>query len=225
MQDKKILLTGLCYVHRLLEQRFDTKNGSSHIKRVHPDFNAGNVDFFKENVSERFLFTDFHGKFSSIETEASTLPELLALYEDKCQVMYCVGATQVHDVDIASITNDDFRKVSAFWYFLFDTKWNPRVTEKWQEQRDKVILQLLNRFPTLKFIFYQPQCKKWWEKSNLPSSRMLYWDIDWGMSLDDYNQIKAELEKKGITGGHRFPTEDSYSELCDMILKDIERGI
>jgi len=215
----KILLTGVCYIHRLLEERY-SKNSHSYIKRVHPDFNAENVLFFREDIAARFCFTDFHGHHSSIETRADNLPALLELYENECQLMYCVFATQIIDIDVASIQGDDFRKVSAGWYFLFDSKWNPRAVERWAEKRNKVILKLLNRFPKLKFIFYQPQCRQWWEKMGLPSSRMMYWNIDWGMSREQYAEIKAALDAQGIHGGHRYPTEDSYNHLCDMIMAD-----
>ncbi|QDU09826.1 hypothetical protein V202x_32230 [Gimesia aquarii] len=219
----KILLTGVCYVHRLLEERFANPD-RRFIKDVHPDFDASKVLFFSEEIAQRFLFTDFHGKLSSIKTEANNFPELLELYEDQCEAMYCVGATQIHSLDVPNIRPADFSKISTFWYFLFNDNWNPVTTRKWEEKRDKVLLALLVRFPKLKFIFYQERCKTWWKKHNLPSERMVYWNIDWGMSISDYEDIKRELEKKGIRGGHRFPTEDSYNDLCDLILCDLEKS-
>lgn len=218
----KILLTGVCYVHRLLEQRFGVKS-RNYITDVHPDFSANNVDFFNDHISKQFLFTDFHGKTSSIKTEANTLPELLELYEPLCKSMYVVGATHIVSSDVPNIQPDDFKKISSFWYFLFDENWNPNKVRYWQHQRNVVIFNLLKRFPKLKFIYYQSKCVDWWRKHNLPSDRMLYWNIDWGMSVSDYEDIKRDLEAKGIRGGHRFPTESSYNNLCDMILKDSKK--
>ncbi len=220
--NEKILLTGVCYVHRLLEERFANPQ-RNFIRDVHPNFDSDKVLFFRNDISQRFLFTDFHGRVSSIKTEANNLPELLAHYEEKCEAMYCVGATGINSLDVANLKTSDYWKMSTFWYFLFDENWNPRTTEKWEDRRDQVLIALLKRFPKLKFIFYQPGCMKWWLKQNLPTDRMLFWNIDWGMTVSEYEDIKRELEKKGIKGGHRFPTEESYSELCDMILLDLEK--
>lgn len=218
----KILLTGVCYIHRLLEEHFGYPD-RNFIRNVHPDFDTDKVLFFRNDITNRFLFTDFHGKLSSLKTEANNLPELLALYEDKCEAMYCVGATQIHSVDVPNLQPADYIKISTFWYFLFNDNWNPVTTRKWEVKRDKVLLALLVRFPKLKFIFYQERCRDWWQKHNLPADRMIFWNIDWGMSMSDFEDIKRDLEKKGIKGGHRFPTEESYNELCDLILSDLEK--
>ena len=152
-EDKKILLTGVCYVHRLLEQRF-RKPEKNYIEAIHPNFDINKVDFFRKDIEHRFLFTDFHGRISSIKTEANNLPELLSVYEPLCEKMYVVGATQIADLDVVNIMPEDYRKVSSFWYFLFNTNWNPTETRNWEAKRDQVLLALLNRFPSLKFIFY-----------------------------------------------------------------------
>lgn len=220
LEDKKILLTGVCYVHRLLEQRF-RKPKVNYIEAIHPHFDVNKVNFFRQGIEDRFLFTDFHGRISSIKTEANNLPELLSVYEPLCEKMYVVGATQIVNLDVPNIMPEDYRKVSAFWYFLFNQDWNPTETRNWEAKRDQVLLALLNRFPTLKFIFYQDCCTEWWKNNNLPSSRMIRWHIDWGISNSDYQDIKRDMEAKGIRGGHRFPNESSYSELCDLILKDM----
>ena len=219
-EKEKILLTGVCYVHRLLEERFSNPK-RRYIKDVHPDFDTNNVLFFRDDISQRFLFTDFHGRVSSIKTEASDLPGLLALYEDKCEAMYCVGSTSTRSGDVPNLKPSDFQKLSAFWYFLFNESWNPIISKQWADQRDQVLFSLLKRFPKLNFIFYQEHCRVWWLKQNLPSDRMLFWEIDWGMTESDYEDIKRDLEKKGIRGGHRFPTEESYNDLCEMILRDL----
>lgn len=226
MENDKILLTGVCYVHRLLQLRFDKQdqiNKTNYIKAVHPNFDVNNIKFFHEGIEDKFLFTDFHGKFSSIQTEASDLYNLLELYEDKCRVMYMVGATYIANIDMAQILSPkDYAKLSVFWYFLFNQDWNPHKVTDWANQRDKALLKLFQRFPNLKMIVYQLGCKRWWEKVGLPKDRMIYWEIDWGMSRDDFEAIRQDLIAKGLAGAHRFPVEESYNELCDMILKDYE---
>lgn len=222
----KILLTGVCYVHRLLQLKYEKSAGIDrphYIRAVHPNFDLRKIQFFREGISEKFLFTDFHGRFSSIETEANSLPELLRLYEDKCRLMYVVGATNIRKVDVASIlTPRDYEKLSAFWYFMFDEEWNPHKVKQWSDQRDRAILSLLSSFPNLKFILYQESCIHWWCKMGLPESRLIVWRPDWGMSNEDFEEIRQSIIGQGLSGAHRFPTEDSYNELCDMILKDYE---
>lgn len=224
----KILLTGVCYVHRLLQLRYDQEKQiarRNYILDVHPDFDLNKVAFFRDDIAEKFLFTDFHGSFSSLETEATNLYELLRLYDRQCRLMYVVGATGIANVDLAQIMSpEDYKKLSVFWYFLFDESWNPSKVKEWGRYRDKMLLLLLKQFPKLKFIFYQKKCQRWWKENNLPSDRMIYWDIDWGMSQDDYEEIRQELIRQGKGGGHRFPTEDSYNELCDMILQDYRKS-
>jgi len=225
MASDKILLTGVCYVHRLLQLRFTTE-GHSHIKDVHPDFSVENIQFFRDEIAQRFLFTDFHGKYSSLETKAKDLRELLRLYNDHCGLMYVVGATGVSSVDMATIlTPADYQKLSTFWYFLFDESWNPHRVSEWKATRDQALLGLLADFPKLRFIFYQKNCVKWWEQMGLPRDRMLYWNIDWGMTPEQFEEIRQVfLAQKRPGAAHRFPTEDSYNELCDMILRDERRA-
>lgn len=222
----KILLTGVCYVHRLLQLRYEESagiQGPHYIRAVHPHFDIGKIRFFREGISDKFLFTDFHGKYSSIETEASSLPELLRLYQNKCRLMYVVGATGIRNIDVASIlTPKDYEKISAFWYFMFDEEWNPHRVKQWSEQRDRAILSLLGSFPNLKFILYQDSCIQWWRKMGIPESRLVIWRPDWGMSNKDFEEIRQSIISQGLSGAHRFPTEESYNELCDMILKDYE---
>ena len=62
MDEKKILLTGVCYVHRLLQFRYDRDHQidrRNYIKEVHPSFDIEKVDFFQDQISDQFLFTDF----------------------------------------------------------------------------------------------------------------------------------------------------------------------
>jgi hypothetical protein len=220
---KKILITGVCYIHRLLQLRYNKETGENsrdYITDVHPDFDLNRVGFFNENISDRFLFTDFHGRYSDLNPNKSNLFELLKFYEDKCETMYTVSAMMIPKTDVVATSSKDFRKLSAFWYFLFDEEWNPIKVKNWGEQRDKAIFKLLRSFPSLKFILYQKSDLTWWHKNGLPSNRVMFWDIDWGMSKDDYEEIRQSLISKGINGGHRFPTEESYQHLCDMILKD-----
>lgn len=223
-QADKILMTGVCYVHRLLQLRF-TQDSHSFIRDVHPSFDVNKVRFFHEDVSRQFLFTDFHGKYSSLETKATDLRELLRLYNDHCRVMYVIGATHIADVDMATVlTPADYWKLSVFWYFLFDTNWNPTRAKQWGDDRDKVLLSLLKEFPKLRFIFYQPSCVRWWQQMGLPKDRMLFWSIDWGMTEDQFEEIRQKFLAENRKGAvHRFPTEESYNELCDMILKDYNR--
>lgn len=223
-QADKILMTGVCYVHRLLQLRF-TQDSHSFIRDVHPSFDVNKVRFFHEDVSKQFLFTDFHGKYSSLETKATDLRELLRLYNDHCRVMYVIGATHIADVDMATVlTPADYWKLSVFWYFLFDTKWNPTRAKQWGDDRDKVLLALLKEFPKLRFIFYQPSCVRWWQQMGLPKDRMLFWSIDWGMTEGQFEEIRQKFLAENRKGAaHRFPTEESYNELCDMILKDYNR--
>lgn len=223
-QADKILMTGVCYVHRLLQLRF-TQDSHSFIRDVHPSFDVNKVRFFHEDISKQFLFTDFHGKYSSLETKATDLRELLRLYNDHCRVMYVIGATHIADVDMATVlTPADYWKLSVFWYFLFDTKWNPTRAKQWGDDRDKVLLALLKEFPKLRFIFYQPSCVRWWQQMGLPKDRMLFWSIDWGMTEAQFEEIRQKFLAENRKGAaHRFPTEESYNELCDMILKDYNR--
>lgn len=226
MSGDKILLTGVCFVHRLLQLRYEESNQISrpnHIRLVHPDFKMEKVNFFRDDISKKFLFTDFHGKYSSIKTEANNLFQLLRLYQNECKLMYVVGGTGINSVDVAAVlTEADYRKFGDFWYFLFNEKWNPIRVKQWAEQRDMALKSLLFSFPNLKFIFYQPFCVKWWEDKGLPKNRMLFWNIDWGMTAEQFEEIRQNIIDKGLRGGHRFPTEESYNELCDMILHDYE---
>lgn len=218
----KILLTGVCYVHRLLELRFraDAIPASrDYIRYVHPDFDVGRVDFFRPGIEEKFLFTDFHGKTSSIATEADNLPELLNLYHDKCRLMYVVGATGINLRELPAVkASGNYSKLSAFWYFLFDENWNPRSAEVFEDRRDMAILALLRAHPHLKFIFYQRSCLNWWRKMGLPGDRLLYWEIDWGMTGEEFRELNSR--GGGLPSGHRFPTEQSYNDLCELILRD-----
>lgn len=225
MEPDKILLTGVCYVHRLLQLRF-TSDRHSYIRDVHPDFDVRKVRFFREEIADKFLFTDFHGKYSSLETKASNLRELLRLYNDHCRLMYVVGATGISNVDMATVlTPADYQKLSVFWYFLFDENWNPHRARQWKDARDQVLLALLAEFPKLRFIFYQKNCAKWWDQMGLPRDRMLFWNIDWGMTPEQFEEIRQMFLAQNRPGAaHRFPTEDSYNELCDMVLDDYRRA-
>jgi len=217
----KILLTGICYVYSLLEEKFGNPK-RRHIKEVHPNFDVNKINFFREDIVDQFLFTDFHGRFSTYQNSYRELPKLLNFYK-KCELMYCLCSTRIESVDVANIQPEDFYKFGSFWYFLFNEKWNPAVVRNWEKKRDKAMLNLLKMFPQLKFIFYQECCVKWWLDHNLPKDRIIYWNIDWGMSESDYEDIKRELEINNLRGGHRFPTEDSYNELCDLIFLDREK--
>ena len=220
----KILLTGVCYVHRLLQLRFSNE-GHSYIRDVHPKFEIGNIDFFRDDIAQRFLFTDFHGKFSSLETEAKDLRQLLQLYSDRCQLMYVVGATGIANIDLATVLSPaDYRRLSVFWYFLFDERWNPNRVRAWADMRDQALLSLLIEFPKLRFVFYQPECVEWWQAKGLPGDRLIYWNIDWGMSRQQFEEIRQTfLAQKRHGAAHRFPTEQSYNELCALILADSQR--
>jgi len=224
VEEKKILLTGVCYVHRLLQLRFDKQNQidrRNYIEDVHPNFDLDRVDFFKNHISEQFLFTDFHGKYDSLKIGASNLLELLYYYAPRCRRMYIVGMMGMKNTELSKVLSPkDYQKVSSFWYFLFDEKWNPQKCKDWADKRDRAVRWLLKLYPHLKFIFYERQSYVWWQRAGLPDDRVINWEVDWGMTESQYEEIRQHQLEKGIGGGHRFPTEDSYNELCDMILKD-----
>lgn len=225
MEGEKILLTGVCYVAQLLKARFEPEAWSA-LLDVHPNFRVSNIDFFRPDIANRFLFTDFHGRYSSVETEARDLRELLRLYDARCELMYVVGGTGIPQVDMARILSPaDFHRVSVFWYFLFDETWNPLRMKEWGELRDRALLSLFREFPKLRFILYQPGCAEWWHAKGLPTDRMIYWNIDWGMTRRQFEELRqASLHEKRPQAGHRFPTESSYNELCRLILEDSMRG-
>ena len=225
METDKILLTGVCYVSCLLRVRFNPEQWSPLVD-VHPNFQIANVEFFRPGISERFLFTDFHGRHSSIKTEARDLRELLHLYNDRCELMYVVGTAGIPKVDMARVLSPaDFERVSAFWYFLFDEEWNPLRMKEWATLRDRALFALFREFPKLHFILYQPGCAEWWRAKGLPEDRMIYWNIDWGMTRRQFEEIRqASLHETRPKSGHRFPTESSYNELCRLILEDSLRA-
>ena len=225
METDRILLTGVCYVSALLKLKFGNRERSP-IQDVHPYFDLSAVDFFRPNVAERFLFTDFHGRFSTEPTEATELRELLRFYNNRCQIMYVVASTGIATVDMATILSPaDFQRISAFWYFLFNEEWNPLRVKEWSEMRDQALLSLMREFPKLRFIMYEPKAAEWWLAKGLPRDRLLYWNIDWGMTRAQYEEIRQAMIARGEPGnGHRFPTESSYNELCELILQDSLRA-
>ncbi len=58
-----ILLTGVCYVARLLELRYS--NNLSPIPLIHPNFEVDKLDFFHKDIEQRFIFSDFHGRWGN----------------------------------------------------------------------------------------------------------------------------------------------------------------
>lgn len=54
---------------------------------------------------------------------------------------------------------------------------------------------------------------------------MLFWSIDWGMAPEQFEEVRQMfLAQKRPVAAHRLPTEDSYNELCDMILRDYDQA-
>ena len=221
---EKILISGVCYVQQLLRTRFEQDrqlSGQNYLKNVNPDFDISKVDFFRDDLAEQFLFTDFNGKYSSLELEAKDLPSLLELYSPMCRRMYVVGSMGIDEIEAnRHISRSEWKKISVFWMFLFNTNWNPTDHKKWASYRDRALFALLYRHAQLRFILYDERSVKWWREAGMPEDRMIYWHIDWQISLDELEDRKAAAEAEGKRITHRYPTEDSYNELLWLIQQD-----
>ncbi|HUT93879.1 MAG TPA: hypothetical protein VMY37_30730 [Thermoguttaceae bacterium] len=216
MKDK-ILLTGACYVYWLLSMRHREVYPDG-IKLVRPHYDLSKVKLSSPAADDVFLVIDFHGVFG--ERRFHDLPTLLRTYAEQCRAMYVLGHMALPVTDLVGFDHAPKHKILGFfWYFLYDKTWDPERARQWKLSRERALRSILHDFPKLKFVLYWEHDVRWWDSQGLPRDRRLFWPMkrpDGGQ----VEQIKAALSEERMRGFHTFPTEASYNELYEILLKD-----
>ena len=220
-----ILLTGVCYVFILLKMRYENKLSAA-IKVVKPNYDTKNIKLINDEFNKRIKIVDFYGRLG--EKKYSSFYDLLES-NSGFKKIYSVSNIEL---DSEEVVAKDFwrrkgeivswnRKIlgGGFWHHVYDKKWDANTARLWRETRKLAMLDVLRDFPNLKFIVCNEKSLKWWKENHLPQDRIIYWDVEW-IASGDWRERQEEIRKLGGFGFHNFPTEESYQELYELILKD-----
>jgi len=237
--EKDILLMGACQVFVLLKLRHENKLAAG-IQVLKPEFDANKIKLLAE---DRIHMWDLRGRFDTKRHE-----NLYDRLEDSTlyKHLYLIVSIEVAEdqfVEKARAENrrSKHHKLAADiklwdnhgWYHLYSHNWTPQQAMNWKENRHSALIQVMKDFPTLKFVIFRSQHLKWWKTQGFPIDRVIFWPIQW---LGESNQSEAgdpwnekefmermeEMRKQGGFGFHNFPTEDSYNELYDLIIRDAD---
>jgi len=222
-----ILLTGVCHVFILLKMRYENKIADA-MKVVRPDYDPSKIVLIGDE-EKRFRIVDLRGMFA--KERYPTFHSMMNANSD-CPFAYAVVNIELPSQDVAKRRYEGVRKYdprwdewvlgpgSGFWYHLYDKEWDVETAKRWRETRRLEMVKVLRDFPHLKFIVYTKGCVKWWKDNNFPQDRLLEWDVEWIADMQSKEEVLEAIRVMDGVGFHNFPTEDSYNELHDMIIKD-----
>lgn len=183
---------------------------------TNPNFNFKKLLFF-QNESD-FIFTDLRSKYTNAKMpeEVKGAYKICKHFEDVCDPMYIVftSSAKIRTWETIKV-NHDFNQEDYFW--CHDFEWSQKRMDKWEKDRNDGLRSLVSDFHNLHFVLYKKKCKRLWLELGLPESRMSYWDIKWHMTHEEYKQWAAENPEKAKYAWHKFPTEESYNDLYEII--------
>lgn len=238
---------GACQIFALLKLRHENKLAAG-IQVLKPDFDKDKVKLITDE--DRIDMLDFRGRFGDRPITRFPHHNIYDTMRDNSHYkhVYLVVSIEIADDQMVTKKRNEQEKrmanhrnyemvkewVNPGWYHMFSPHWTPEQAKEWKKHRHRAFIKTMEDFPHLKFVVFRDRNLKWWLKQGFPRDRVIFWPIRWlGESPSSeagdpwdatgwYKNRMEEMRKNGGFGFHNFPTEDSYNELYDLIIRDAD---